>query len=157
MTINTSNRYFTLLLVTLFMGSILLKIYFVDNLSLWVDEAYTVWFTKREWYELWFWVPTFESHPPFYYSLMKIWGSVFGGMDGISYRYASIFLSSGLLYFSYLTLKKLIEYLDLEKNSTYLVSSLLFLFSPFLFWYSLEARPYILFCLCYSVAIYSST
>lgn len=46
---------------------------------LWLDEAYSAWFSSRSWHELWTQVPTYEPHPPFYYSLLKIWRFFFGG------------------------------------------------------------------------------
>jgi hypothetical protein len=156
MKVNTKNKSPIFGLFLLLIISFALKIIFVDKLSFWLDEAYTVWFTKKSWYELWFWVPSFESHPPFYYSLMKIWGLFFGGLDGISYRYASIIISGGVVFTAYKTLNLLIEYFDLERNKTLLVSFFIFLFNPILFWYSIEARPYILFVLCYGITFYGT-
>lgn len=46
---------------------------------LWLDEAYSAWFSSRGWHELWAQVPTYEPHPPFYYSLLKIWRMLLGG------------------------------------------------------------------------------
>src|SRR6476469_1970244 len=45
----------------------------------WLDEAYSAWFSARGWHELWAVVPTYEPHPPFYYSLLKLWRELFGG------------------------------------------------------------------------------
>lgn len=151
---NRLSKGFCFILLMLFLTSLFLKVIFSDNLSLWLDEAYTVWFTKRTWFELWFWVPEFESHPPLYYSLMKMWGSAFGELNGIYYRYASIFLSCCLFVVSFFSIKSLKNYLGLESNNSYLASSLLILFSPIIFWYSVEARPYLFFSLSYFVAVY---
>ncbi len=49
----------------------------LGSASLWLDEAYSAWFSSRDWYYLWHEVPKFETHPSFYYSLLKIW-RVFG-------------------------------------------------------------------------------
>src|SRR5438552_12647922 len=46
---------------------------------LWLDEAYSAWFSARGWHYLWSVVPTYEPHPPFYYSLLKLWLGLFGG------------------------------------------------------------------------------
>ena len=46
---------------------------------LWLDEAYSAWFSSRDWTYLWTVVPTYETHPPFYYSLLKLWRALFGG------------------------------------------------------------------------------
>src|SRR5690349_12330454 len=39
---------------------------------LWLDEAYSAWFSSRSWDYLWTVVPTYEPHPPFYYSVLKL-------------------------------------------------------------------------------------
>jgi uncharacterized membrane protein len=46
---------------------------------MWLDEAYSAWFSSRSWHELWTMVPTYETHPPLYYSLAKLWRGLFGG------------------------------------------------------------------------------
>jgi hypothetical protein len=45
---------------------------------LWLDEAYSAWFSARSWHVLWTEVPTYETHPPFYYSLLKLWRAIAG-------------------------------------------------------------------------------
>lgn len=45
---------------------------------LWLDEAYSAWFSARSWHVLWTDVPTYEPHPPFYYSLLKLWRAIAG-------------------------------------------------------------------------------
>jgi mannosyltransferase len=32
---------------------------------LWLDEAYSAWFSAQSWHDLWTVVPTYETHPPF--------------------------------------------------------------------------------------------
>ena len=59
---------------------------------LWLDEAYSAWFSSRGWHELWTQVPTYEPHPPFYYSLLKIWRLLFGG-SAIALRSFSLLLA----------------------------------------------------------------
>src|SRR3569833_2947006 len=46
---------------------------------LWLDEAYSAWFSSRGWHVLLTQVPTYEPHPPFYYSLLKVWRMASGG------------------------------------------------------------------------------
>src|SRR5438046_9525518 len=51
---------------------------------LWLDEAYSAWFSARGWNYLWTVVPTYETHPPFYYSILKLWRNVASGTpDGL--------------------------------------------------------------------------
>ena len=59
---------------------------------LWLDESYSAWFSARGWHYLWTAVPTYEPHPPFYYSLLKLWRSVSGG-SAVALRSFSVLLS----------------------------------------------------------------
>ena len=43
--------------------------------NLWLDEAFSAWFSERSLHYLWTVLPTYEAHPPFYYSLLKVWRS----------------------------------------------------------------------------------
>jgi len=54
-----------------------LRFYEIGRLPLWLDEAYSFWFSRQSFHSLWTFVPTFETHPPVYYSLLRIW-RVFG-------------------------------------------------------------------------------
>ena len=44
----------------------------------WLDEAYSAYAADHGWRFLWRTVPTYETHPPFYYSLLHIWRTLFG-------------------------------------------------------------------------------
>ena len=57
----------------------LLRIWGIGTRSLWLDEAYSGWFSALSWAELWFQTPKYEPHPPLYYSLLKLWRMVAGG------------------------------------------------------------------------------
>ncbi len=46
--------------------------------SVWLDEAYSAWFASRSLHDLWTVVPTYEGHPPLYYTLLKGWTALFG-------------------------------------------------------------------------------
>jgi uncharacterized membrane protein len=46
--------------------------------SLWLDETYSAWFAAVPLRELWTSVPLYETHPPFYYTLLKGWIALFG-------------------------------------------------------------------------------
>ena len=45
---------------------------------LWLDEGYSVYAIEQTWHDLWTIVPSYETHPPFYYSILKLWSMVFG-------------------------------------------------------------------------------
>ena len=71
---SSKNIFFWMLLIGVIGSSVALKYQSINLFSYWLDEAYTVWFAKQSFYDLWFLIPGFESHPPFYYTLVKMWG-----------------------------------------------------------------------------------
>lgn len=60
----------------------------LSSRSLWIDELYSEWFASRSWHDLWVEVPQYETHPPMYYSMLKLWMGIFGhseaGMRSLS-------------------------------------------------------------------------
>lgn len=54
-----------------------LRFHEIGRLPLWLDEAYSLWFSRQPFETLWTFVPRFETHPPLYYSLLRLW-RVFG-------------------------------------------------------------------------------
>ena len=48
---------------------------------LWLDEAYSSYAAAKGFAFLWQVVPRYETHPPFYYSLVRLWSLAFG--DGL--------------------------------------------------------------------------
>jgi uncharacterized membrane protein len=58
--------------------ALLVRVPRLASRSLWLDEAYSAWFSNRALHELWSRVPLYETHPPFYYTLLKGWQALFG-------------------------------------------------------------------------------
>jgi hypothetical protein len=46
--------------------------------SLWLDETFSAWFSSKSLHRLWNEVPLYESHPPFYCTLLMGWSALFG-------------------------------------------------------------------------------
>jgi uncharacterized membrane protein len=69
---------FLLLCSMLGLFALLLRLPTLSSRSLWLDETYSAWFAARPLHELWTQVPLYETHPPFYYTLLKGWSTVFG-------------------------------------------------------------------------------
>lgn len=121
--------------------------------QLWLDEAYSAWFASRGWHELWTAVPTYEPHPPFYYSLLKAWRAVFGG-EALALRGFSIL-------FAVLTIPVVIaaarEQERHEPTGRPLLragfAGFLAACAPMLVMLGQEARPYPLLIFAYAVAI----
>jgi uncharacterized membrane protein len=120
---------------------------------LWLDEAYSAWFSEQGWQYLWSVVPTYETHPPFYYSLLKLWREAFGdGTGGL--RSLSVALST-------LTVPIVIasafaqERLSPSGRPMIRAAAAGFLAacSPVLVMLGQEARPYPLLIFAYALAI----
>jgi mannosyltransferase len=60
--------------------------------SLWTDEGYSFWFASQTLHTLWHDVPYYETHPPFYYTLLKGW-MVFAGSTEAALRMPSVLAS----------------------------------------------------------------
>ena len=120
---------------------------------LWLDEAFSSWFASRSFSYLWNVLPTYEAHPPFYYSLLKLWRLAFGG-DALALRSLS-------LLFGVLTVPVVMAAVrEQERHSptgqSHLRAGLagfLAACSPMLIVVGQEARPYPLLVLAYSIAI----
>jgi mannosyltransferase len=120
---------------------------------LWLDEAYSAWFAARDWHYLWTVVPTYEPHPPFYYSILKLWAALFGS-TALSLRCLSVL-------FGVATVPVVVAAaFELEKHKAtgrpLLFAALAGAFaacSPLLVALGQEARPYPLLTLGFAVAI----
>ena len=66
------------LIATIVLAALLLRLPNIDTRSLWIDELYSEWFSSRPLAELWRDVPSYETHPPFYYAMLKAWRAAFG-------------------------------------------------------------------------------
>jgi uncharacterized membrane protein len=69
---------FLLLCFALALFALLLRLPTLSSRSLWLDETYSAWFAAVPLHALWTQVPLYETHPPFYYTLLKGWSALFG-------------------------------------------------------------------------------
>jgi mannosyltransferase len=58
-----------------------LRLWRITGDPLWLDEAYSAYAADHGFAFLWQVVPRYETHPPFYYSLLRLWTMAFG--DGL--------------------------------------------------------------------------
>lgn len=121
---------------------------------LWLDEAYSAWFSAQSWHDLWTVVPTYETHPPFYYSLLKLWRSIFGG-SAVSLRLPSMILGAATVPVTMLAAREF-ERLRASGRPLLLMGIAGFLagFGPTLVEHGQEARPYAPMAFAYAVAIF---
>lgn len=58
--------------------ALLLRLPTLASRSFWLDETYSAWFAAQPLHDLWTVVPLYETHPPFYYTLLKAWMALVG-------------------------------------------------------------------------------
>jgi hypothetical protein len=120
---------------------------------LWLDEAYSAWFSARGWHYLWTVVPTYEPHPPFYYSILKLWREGAGSSPAVL-RTLSLLFSAATVPVAMAAAR------DLERQRptprpllAAAIAGFLTAYSPMLVFLDQEARPYPLMILAYALAV----
>ena len=68
----------TMVLLAIMAVAAVLRIYRLSELSLWIDEGFTLWATRQNLAYIWQFIPTFDSHPPLYYTFLKGWTALYG-------------------------------------------------------------------------------
>jgi 4-amino-4-deoxy-L-arabinose transferase-like glycosyltransferase len=71
-------RRYLALCVLVCVAALLARLPTLSSRSLWIDETYSTWFASLPLAELWTQVPRYETHPPFYYTLLKGWQALAG-------------------------------------------------------------------------------
>jgi mannosyltransferase len=148
-----------LILATIVLGLVGAAIWFrwsglVDE-PLWLDEAYSAYAAGKGFDFLWHVVPRYETHPPFYYSLLRLWTLLCG--DSLAALRALGFVC-GLATMAAILLaaRELARFLRLDPSrSMWLMLATLTLaaFWPRLIDMGREVRPYPVMMLVYTVAI----
>lgn len=114
--------------------------------SYWFDEATTAHEMQLSFGALWHALRSVESTPPLYYVLAWLWAKVFGtGEAGL--RSLSALAGTGLIPITYLCGRELVS------RATGYVAAALAAVSPFMIWYSQEARAYMLFALLCALSL----
>jgi mannosyltransferase len=138
------------LILGLMLGAIAFRWHQIDHLSLWLDEAFSLWFAQRPLLELWTSIPHFEPHPPLYYTLLKSWVFVFGTSE-IAARSLSVL-------FGVLTVP-VVYWIGVNVGGSRTgrwvgsIAALAVMLSPVQIEYSQEARPYAAQSLAFALAL----
>jgi mannosyltransferase len=130
-----------------------LRLINIGGRPLWLDEAFSAWFSDQSFDYLWHVVPTYEAHPPLFYSLLKLWrGAV--GEGHAALRGMSVLL--GTLTVPIVMLISLEQERQEPTGRPLLrsgVAGFLAACSPMLMVIDQEPRPYPLQTLAYAIAI----
>ena len=119
--------------------AVAVRVHHLGKEPLWNDEGFTWWAIGQSWHDLWTLVPLGDPHPPFYYSLLKLWTALAGqseaGLRGLSVLFAAATVP--VVYLAGRTLGG-----ARDGAWTGAAAALLFALSPLHLHYAQEARPY---------------
>ena len=111
----------------------------VEQYSLWTDELFTWQFIAGTWNDLLIKHILPDTHPPLYFTLIKIWANIFGFTE-ISLRSISTLFSVATIFTLWL--------IWIENNERFKLASLLLISTnPYFLFYAQEARGYSLMIL----------
>ncbi|MTE01768.1 hypothetical protein GIY56_15870 [Paracoccus sp. YIM 132242] len=133
-------------------AALLIRFHGLGAPSFWLDEAYSAWFSARDWTYLWTEVPQFETHPSFYYSLLKLW-RVFG-TDEFTLRIPSVLFNVATIPLVALSARLCSD--RRTGRSAAILAAILFAGSATQVYAAQEARPYALMTLAMAVALTSA-
>lgn len=124
------------LFAIIILGSIL-RIFYIDKVSLWHDEAFSALLIRYPFSEMIQRI-ILDVHPPFYYILLRIWDIILGD-SLLSLRLFSAFFGILTIVFTYKFIKT-----AFKDDKLSLISAVLIAVNPFQIQYSTEARMYTL-------------
>lgn len=148
-----SSRYFWTAACLVIVVGLLLRLPTLSSRSLWVDETYTAWFAALPLHELWTSVPLYETHPPFYYTLIKGWSALFGNSE-LALRSLSVL--AALINILLMAVAGRALRSGALGDHVALLAAFFLAVNKGNIEYSQQARPYALETLCASAAILSA-
>ena len=139
-------------MISLVVLALLIRAIHLSARPLWLDEAYSAWFSARGWHYLWTAVPTYEPHPPFYYSILKAWRAIVGG-EAVALRALSVLFSAATVPVMMAASQELERLRPTGRpRLTAAICGFLAAASPMFVLLDQEARPYALMILAYAIA-----
>ena len=130
----SENRWFVAVLIICGVFAASASLFIGLHQSVWFDEAYSILLAKHSVAEI-IRLTGLDTHPPFYYLLLKGWASLFGWSE-LSLRALSVFSMSGALVVGGLLVRKMFG------NKVAIGTVFLLALSPLLLRYGFEIRMY---------------
>jgi hypothetical protein len=132
------------LAILIVVGGGAIRFYRSTALSLWLDEGFTVYFSRLPWNSVLGLNGSYDVHPPLYYALVKAVSIVLP--EVVAARYLSVVAGTATLAVLYLLVGRI------AGKHVALVACLVAAVSPLAVWYSQEGRQYAVTGLAVSVA-----
>jgi uncharacterized membrane protein len=144
---------FWLLVALVGIAALLLRLPTLASRSLWLDETYSAWFAAVPLHELWTRVPLYETHPPFYYTLLKGWSALFGASEAAM---RSLSVIASVLTVVLIPVGARLARLGPRAERIALLAALFLALNANSILYAQQARPYALQALSGSLAVFFS-
>jgi uncharacterized membrane protein len=144
---------FRLVCAAIVVIALLARLPTLSSRSLWLDEAYSAWFSTLPLRELWTEVPLYETHPPFYYTLLKGWRA-FAGSSEAGLR--SLSLLASVVTVLLVASAARVARLGPTAERVGLLAALFLSLNAGSIEFAQQARPYALQALAASVAVFCS-
>jgi mannosyltransferase len=122
---------------------------------LWLDEGYSAYIADKSFAFIWGVVPRFETHPPFYYSILRVWTLAFG--DALGARRA-LGIACGLATIAVAALAareaaRLLDWGARRTGWTMAVVAMLVALSPMQIEMTRQVRPYPVLILAAAISL----
>jgi uncharacterized membrane protein len=146
-------RRFWLLVALVGLAALLLRLPTLASRSLWLDETYSAWFAARPLHELWTSVPLYETHPPFYYTMLKGWMLLFGSSEAAM---RSLSVLASVLTVVLIPIGAHLSRLGPRAERIGLLAALFLALNAYSILFAQQARPYAIQALSGSLAVFFS-
>jgi 4-amino-4-deoxy-L-arabinose transferase-like glycosyltransferase len=144
---------FRVICAAILVVAVLARLPTLSGRSLWLDEAYSAWFSTVPLRELWTQVPLYETHPPFYYTLLKGWRAIAGSSEA-GLRSLSVLASVGTVVLMATAAR--IARLGPMAERVGLLAALFLALNSGSVQFAQQARPYAIQTLAASLAVFCS-
>ncbi|MEO0817284.1 MAG: hypothetical protein AAFX86_08230 [Pseudomonadota bacterium] len=131
-------------------AAFVLRLYGIDDASLWTDEGYSIWFGRQPLTALWGEIARNEYNPILYYMILHVWMDVFGD-SATSVRALSAVLNCLTIPFIYLATRWALRTPQASLVAT--LACVLFALAFSELQYAQEARTYTLCVLAIAIAV----
>lgn len=149
----TEARRAWLIVAALAAAAAFLRFHGLGSRALWLDEAYSHWFSSLGWAELWTRTPQYETHPPTYYSFLKLWREL-AGDSAFGLRSLSALAGIAAVPVAAIAARGLAGLTRIARPLLFLgLACALVAGSPRLLMIGQDARPYALLLLAYAAGL----
>lgn len=155
MTLGRNTRLLLVLALLAIVWGIGVRAWNIASEPLWLDEAYSAYAAGKGFAFLWQVVPRYETHPPFYYSLLRLWTLAFGDSLG-ALRALGLLCGLATLPMVAVAAREIGRYLAIPRETHIRFAAIavaLVALSPMLAEMTREVRPYPLMMLVMSMQV----